>query len=165
MGIYYSCLFIMCVMLTCSPTAPEYALDEVLVTSSDLYSLGCLIYAVHRKGDPPFKNHGSLSGLRDNAGKPVPNLSSLDPDLQGIVYERPDAERLFLIYFPYSATETAHRETSSIPTSTWHSTFPSLLQLAPDFDSQLPGTINFRDQISGREDFFHAGPLLRAPPL
>jgi serine/threonine protein kinase len=63
--------------------APEYALDEVLDTASDLYALGCLLFAVHRKGDPPFRNHGSLSGLRDNAGKPVPNLNSLDADLQG----------------------------------------------------------------------------------
>jgi SCY1-like protein 2 len=63
--------------------APEYALDEVLVTASDLYSLGAVIYAVHCKGNPPFKNHDSLGGLRDNAGKPVPGMERLDTDLQG----------------------------------------------------------------------------------
>ncbi|KAK7023898.1 protein kinase domain-containing protein ppk32 [Favolaschia claudopus] len=65
--------------------APEYALDEQLVTASDMYSLGCLIYAVHCKGNPPFKTHGSLSGLRENAGKPPPNMQSLDTDLQALL--------------------------------------------------------------------------------
>lgn len=63
--------------------APEYALDEALNTASDLYSLGCLIYAVHCKGDPPFKTHGSLGGLRDAAGRPLTGISGLDRDLQG----------------------------------------------------------------------------------
>lgn len=63
--------------------APEYALDEVLVSASDLYSLGALIYAVHCKGNPPFNNHGSLGSLRDNAGKHVPGMDRLDADLQG----------------------------------------------------------------------------------
>ncbi|KZT26503.1 kinase-like protein [Neolentinus lepideus HHB14362 ss-1] len=65
--------------------APEYALDELLVTESDMYSLGCLIYAVHCKGSPPFRNHGSLSGLRDNAGKPLSGIDRLDRDLQALL--------------------------------------------------------------------------------
>ncbi|KDQ60613.1 hypothetical protein JAAARDRAFT_55341 [Jaapia argillacea MUCL 33604] len=65
--------------------APEYALDEVLATASDMYSLGCLIYAVHCKGSPPFKNHGSLSGLRDNAGKPISGMDRLDNDLRALL--------------------------------------------------------------------------------
>jgi serine/threonine protein kinase len=64
-------------------TAPEYVLDEVLITASDMYSLGCLIYAVHCKGSPPFRNHGNVGGLRDNAGRPVPDIGQLDADLQG----------------------------------------------------------------------------------
>ncbi|KAH9901229.1 kinase-like protein [Cubamyces lactineus] len=63
--------------------APEYALDEVLDPASDMYSLGCLIYAVHCKGNPPFKNHGSLSSLRTNAGKPLTGMERLDQDLRG----------------------------------------------------------------------------------
>lgn len=63
-------------------TAPEYALDEQLLTASDMYSLGVLVYVVHCKGSPPFKTHGSLGGLRENAGKPVPGLDRLDKDLQ-----------------------------------------------------------------------------------
>ncbi|KAF7796884.1 hypothetical protein EIP86_008069 [Pleurotus ostreatoroseus] len=62
--------------------APEYALDEVLHPASDMYSLGCLIYAVHCKGNPPFKNHGSLGGVRDNAGRPLTGMERLDPDLR-----------------------------------------------------------------------------------
>ena len=65
------------------PLAPEYALDELLLTASDMYSLGCLIYAVHCKGKPPFQNHGSLGGLREHAARPPPNIEHLDPDLQG----------------------------------------------------------------------------------
>jgi SCY1-like protein 2 len=62
--------------------APEYALDETLNTASDLYSMGCLIYAVHCKGDPPFKMHGSLNSLRDAAGRPLTGIDRLDRDLQ-----------------------------------------------------------------------------------
>ena len=48
-----------------------------------MYSLGCLIYAVHCKGNPPFKNHGSLSSVRDNAGKPLVGMERLEQDLRG----------------------------------------------------------------------------------
>lgn len=70
-------------VLTYCFAAPEYALDEVLDPASDVYSLGCLIYAVHCKGNTPFKNHGSLSSVRENAGKPLPGLNRLDEDLRG----------------------------------------------------------------------------------
>ncbi|KAH9908250.1 kinase-like domain-containing protein [Epithele typhae] len=65
--------------------APEYALDEVLDPASDMYSLGCLIYAVHCKGNPPFKNHGSLSSLRENAGKPLVGMERLEQDLRSLL--------------------------------------------------------------------------------
>ncbi|KAJ3572805.1 hypothetical protein NP233_g2841 [Leucocoprinus birnbaumii] len=65
--------------------APEYALDEQLLTASDMYSLGCLVYAVHCKGSPPYKTHGSLGGLRENAGKPLTGLDRLDRDLQALL--------------------------------------------------------------------------------
>ncbi|RDX48294.1 other/SCY1 protein kinase [Lentinus brumalis] len=65
--------------------APEYALDEVLDPASDMYSLGCLIYAVHCKGNPPFKNHGSLSSLRENAGKPLTGMERLEQDLRALL--------------------------------------------------------------------------------
>lgn len=52
-----------------------------------MYSLGCLVYAVHCKGDPPFKNHGSLGGLRENVGRSVTGMDRLDRDLQGSFYD------------------------------------------------------------------------------
>ncbi|KAG9116805.1 hypothetical protein FRC07_007446 [Ceratobasidium sp. 392] len=69
--------------------APEYAIDEKIETGSDMYSLGCLVYAVHMKGRPPFSNHGSINTLRENARKldngtlgALPSLGSLDADLR-----------------------------------------------------------------------------------
>ncbi|EEB99415.1 hypothetical protein MPER_00914, partial [Moniliophthora perniciosa FA553] len=91
--------------------APEYALDEVLNTASDMYSLGCIIYAVHSKSSPPFKTHGSLSGLRDNAGKTPAGLERLDKDLQVLL----------------QATITRHPAGRPTPTSLpTHSFFSSL---------------------------------------
>ncbi|KAJ7445769.1 kinase-like domain-containing protein [Mycena galericulata] len=95
--------------------APEYALDEQLVTASDMYSLGCLIYAVHCKGNTPFKNHGSLGGLRENAGRPPPNMEGLDADLQVLLRSlitRHPANR------PTPTTLPAHPFFSSLPIST-----------------------------------------------
>ena len=63
--------------------APEYALDEQLLTASDMYSLGCLIFAVHCEGTPPYKTHANLSSLRENARKPLIGIERLDKDLQG----------------------------------------------------------------------------------
>ncbi|KAI0273824.1 kinase-like protein [Gloeopeniophorella convolvens] len=65
--------------------APEYVLDEVLNTASDLYSLGCLIYAVHLKGEPPFKNFGNLASVREHAGRPLSGIARLDKDLQAML--------------------------------------------------------------------------------
>ena len=47
--------------------APEYALESTLSPANDLYSLGCVLFAVHMGGRPPFRNHGSMQSLRDNA--------------------------------------------------------------------------------------------------
>ncbi|KAG5651283.1 hypothetical protein H0H81_009226 [Sphagnurus paluster] len=96
-------------------TAPEYALDEELFTASDMYSLGCVIYAVHCKGTPPFKNHGSLSGLRENAGKHVPGMDTFDFELQGLLRSlltRRASNR------PAPTTLPSHAFFSSLPIST-----------------------------------------------
>lgn len=53
--------------------APEYALDESLLPANDMYSLGCVLHAIHTKNGPPFSNHGSLQNLREN----VENLPSI----------------------------------------------------------------------------------------
>ncbi|EPQ26585.1 uncharacterized protein PFL1_05906 [Pseudozyma flocculosa PF-1] len=47
--------------------APEYALDEKEPQpANDMYSLGCVVYAVHNRGNPPFRNR-SVTNLRQNA--------------------------------------------------------------------------------------------------
>lgn len=56
----------------------------MLITASDMYSLGCVIYAVHCKGNPPFKTHGSLSAVRENAARPIAGMERMEPDLQGM---------------------------------------------------------------------------------
>ena len=71
------------VLINITTKAPEYALDEVLSTASDMYSLGCLIHAVHLKSDPPFKNFGNLASIREHAGRPLSGTARLDKDLQG----------------------------------------------------------------------------------
>ncbi|KAI6151015.1 hypothetical protein BKA82DRAFT_4122860 [Pisolithus tinctorius] len=65
--------------------APEYALDETLVTASDIYSLGAC-----------------LGSLRDNVGRPVPDIGQLDTDLQD----------------PLRSTLPSHPFFSSLPIST-----------------------------------------------
>lgn len=95
--------------------APEYALDEVLNFASDMYSLGCLMYAVHCKGEPPFKNFGNLGSLRDNAGKPLTGMQRLDKDLQAMLSSlitRQPHNR------PTPATLPSHAFFSSLPIST-----------------------------------------------
>lgn len=47
--------------------APEYALDSQMSPANDLYSLGCVLYALHMGGKPPFVNHESMSSLRGHA--------------------------------------------------------------------------------------------------
>ncbi|GLB35144.1 putative protein tyrosine kinase [Lyophyllum shimeji] len=95
--------------------APEYALDEQLLTASDMYSLGCVIYAVHCKAKPPFSTHGSLGGLREHAGKPVPGITTLDYELQGLLQSlitRHATNR------PTPSTLPSHAFFSSLPIST-----------------------------------------------
>ncbi|TFK25044.1 other/SCY1 protein kinase [Coprinopsis marcescibilis] len=95
--------------------APEYALDEQLVTASDMYSLGCLIYTVHNKGTPPFRTHGSLGSIRENAGKPLPGMSRWEADLQsllGSLVTRNGTSR------PTPQTLPSHPFFSSLPIST-----------------------------------------------
>ncbi|TFY81754.1 hypothetical protein EWM64_g2255 [Hericium alpestre] len=95
--------------------APEYALDEVLNTSSDMYSIGCLLYAVHCKGEPPFKNFGNLGSLREHAGRPLSGVERLDRDLQSLLSSlitRNPHDR------PTPNTLPSHAFFSSLPIST-----------------------------------------------
>lgn len=105
-----------------------------------MYSLGCLIYAVHSKGNPPFKTHGSLGGLRENAGK-TPPMEQLDPDLQG------NPEFPFYSPLPYINTHfliallriLITRHPSNRPT-------PTTLESQRFFSSLPISTLNFLDR-------------------
>jgi SCY1-like protein 2 len=102
---------------TDAPTlpAPEYALDEQINVASDMYALGCVLYAVHCKGNPPFKTHGSLGAIRENAGRPPPDIGGLDPDLQSLLRSlitRHASNR------PSPTTIPTHPFFSSLPIST-----------------------------------------------
>ncbi|KAG6897837.1 hypothetical protein C0992_010325 [Termitomyces sp. T32_za158] len=101
--------------------APEYALDEQLLTASDMYSLGCVIYAVHCKGKAPYRTHGSLGGLRECAGKPITGIEALDHSLQGLL------------------RSLITRNASNRPT-------PSTLPSHPFFSSLPISTLNFLDR-------------------
>lgn len=47
--------------------APEFLLDEANPSvANDLYSLGCLLHAIHTKTGPPFTNRQSLNNAREN---------------------------------------------------------------------------------------------------
>ncbi|KDQ16224.1 hypothetical protein BOTBODRAFT_54054 [Botryobasidium botryosum FD-172 SS1] len=70
--------------------APEYILDHQINVSSDMYSLGCVIYAVHSKGNPPYRNHNNLSSVRSNfgrleGGRGISGMDTWDSDLRDLV--------------------------------------------------------------------------------
>ncbi|POY75418.1 hypothetical protein BMF94_1488 [Rhodotorula taiwanensis] len=47
--------------------APEYICDEMPpAPSNDMYSLGCILHAIHTHSGPPFSNRNSLANLRNN---------------------------------------------------------------------------------------------------
>ncbi|KAJ8291684.1 Protein kinase domain-containing protein ppk32 [Rhodotorula toruloides] len=47
--------------------APEYICDEMPpAPSNDMYSLGCILHAIHTHTGPPFSNRNSLENLRTN---------------------------------------------------------------------------------------------------
>ena len=39
-------------------------MDSMLTPASDLYSLGCVLYAIHLDGKPPVQTHNSMQTLR-----------------------------------------------------------------------------------------------------
>ncbi|CUA68500.1 SCY1-like protein 2 [Rhizoctonia solani] len=84
--------------------APEYAIDERVETGSDMYSLGCLVYAVHMKENARKLENGTLAAL--------PSLGGLDADLRSLL--------MVLITRSASARPTA----SSVPTHAFFNALP-----------------------------------------
>lgn len=105
-----------------------------------MYSLGGVIYAVHCKGKPPFQNHGSLGVLRENAGRPVPDIGQLDADLQGIYFS---SFPPFLL-----ASYYAHQDLlrSLITRGSQSRPAPSTLPSHPFFSSLPISTLSFLDR-------------------
>ncbi|GAA5900963.1 hypothetical protein JCM8208_007576 [Rhodotorula glutinis] len=70
--------------------APEYALDESPpAPSNDMYSLGCILHAIHTHTGPPFQNRHSLKKLRTNLEEGLGLVSSqwrkLPQDVQEVL--------------------------------------------------------------------------------
>ncbi|KAI5119329.1 hypothetical protein M0805_000559 [Coniferiporia weirii] len=101
--------------------APEYVLDEQLVTASDMYSLGCLIYAAHNKGEPPFRNHNNPASLRENVGRGLTGLQRMDSDLRELL-------------------------SSLVTRNALNRSTPSTLPSHPFFSSLSISTLNFLDR-------------------
>lgn len=102
-----------------------------------MYSLGCLIYAVHCKGNPPFKNHGSLGGLRENAGKPLQGMERLDQDLRC---------NDFLLRFVPSLTSLIALLNSLVTRHYGNRPDPSTLPSLAFFSSLPISTLNFLER-------------------
>ena len=102
-----------------------------------MYSLGCVIYAVHCKGSPPFKNHGSLGSLRENAGKSLGGMERLDPDLRGQSSEVPVITTPLNSIVP-STLELAHHPALAQSTISVSAPFARFLFFASYLNTQLP---------------------------
>jgi hypothetical protein len=119
-----------------------------------MYSLGCVVYAVHCKGTTPHKTHGSLSGLRDSAGssRSISGLERLDPDLQGAVLQFS-----FIYVSPISVNSVARIPFNPPTTATvpFNAPIALFLLLPPDLYPQFPGSIQLRNEIARREGIVH----------
>ncbi|KAG8804039.1 hypothetical protein FRC18_007183, partial [Serendipita sp. 400] len=100
--------------------APEYAIDEQITTSSDMFSLGCLLYAVHNKGSPPFWNHSSIATLKSNMQHTVQlkGMEGWDPDLRGLITQLVTRSPTHPIPRPTPETIASHTFFNSLPIST-----------------------------------------------
>ncbi|KAG8822798.1 hypothetical protein FRC19_005201, partial [Serendipita sp. 401] len=100
--------------------APEYAIDEQITTSSDMFSLGCLLYAVHNKGSPPFRNHSSIATLKSNMQHTVQlkGMEGWDPDLRGLITQLVTRSPTHPIPRPTPETIASHTFFNSLPIST-----------------------------------------------
>ena len=137
-------------------SAPEYALEERMLAESDMYSLGCLIYSVHSKGQPPYKNHNNPATLRENVGKPISGTEQMEPDLRGLddhclQYGRDidmDAN---------SAVDLNDHSKSTESSFTNSSADVSILFFSVDFDTEFSRSIKFCIEIARREGVLYEG--------
>ena len=129
--------------------APEYALDSMMTPANDLYSLGCVLYAIHMGGRPPFQNHSSIQSLRDNAeGSLVrrdwasgSKWSRCSSELRGESTRWSE----YRLIGSRSIAATAHPTSNRSPQPCF-TPIPYLLLLARHLDAQLPRSHNVRFQ-------------------
>lgn len=66
--------------------SPEQARSEDLDFRADMYSLGATLFHM-LVGHPPFQGESALDVLRDHIDKPLPQLSTLPPDISAGIYK------------------------------------------------------------------------------
>ena len=66
--------------------APEQASGGPVDARTDLYALGCVLYAM-LTGSPPFHGDNALGVMWQHVNQPVPPLASLRPDVPGALDE------------------------------------------------------------------------------
>lgn len=101
-------------------TAPEHVLSRNCFTSSDMFSLGILIYAIYNSGKPLFDCEGDIVTYKrhiEKMSRHLPPLGSVPADVQDQVKclvsispeLRPDAHQISKItYFDNVAAQTLH---------------------------------------------------------
>jgi len=106
-----------------------------------MYSLGCILYAVHNKGLPPFRNHSSLSTLRSHlqSGITVTGMEAWDPDLQCVFPPVLHLAWYLLIQRLALIRLLLARHPASRPS-------PSTLSTNPFFNSLPISTLNFLER-------------------
>lgn len=120
-----------------------------------MYSLGCTIYAVHAKGNPPYKTHASLGGLRENAGKPIPGMGGWDPDLQGVWWVMSLCHLQLKNYTYDSPSAPAGNATCNTAANSWYTTFSSIFFISSNIYTQLSRSIQFHGQNTRRKNIVH----------
>lgn len=104
-----------------------------------MYSMGCLIYAVHNKGSPPFRNHNSPASLRDNLSRGFRELERADPELKGSAQY--DCGRIISL-----TTDLLALLSSLITRHALHRPTPETLPSHPFFSSLSISTLNFLER-------------------
>lgn len=133
-----------------STPAPEYAISEMLLTSSDMYSLGILIFCVHSKGIAPYRAHGSISGMREHVDvsmqstgmllkKRPPGMQHLDAELQSELTHNLCARRMLTFY---SINHITPRPSLLTPLPV-HRPITKFLLLPDYLDAQLSRSVKF----------------------
>ena len=121
-----------------------------------MYSLGCLIHAVHLKGEPPFKNFDNLGSVREHAGRPLSGITRLDRDLQGMShFQLPVRAAEWGLSF--SNARFSDYSASAEPTDTQCSPISRVFLVIADIDPQLLRSVQLCCKVERGENIIHEG--------